>query len=147
MATSFFFIQKFLSLHFLAGMLKLVDKQDLGSCASCVWVRVPLPAQGDRFGKRRSFFCFHVKAPGRRWRFLPSEWSPGSDTGRFSSQETQNGHPEGRPFCLRYLYLQLDKSGFTYNDMKRILTLFAAIMLSVFQANAQTGTCGKPALV
>ena len=27
-----------------AGMLKLVDKQDLGSCALCVWVRVPLPA-------------------------------------------------------------------------------------------------------
>ena len=62
MATSFF-IQKFLSLHFLAGMLKLVDKQDLGSCASCVWVRVPLPAQGDRFGKRRSFFLFPCKGP------------------------------------------------------------------------------------
>ena len=41
-----------------AGMLKLVDKQDLGSCALCVWVRVPLPAQGDCFGKRRSFFLF-----------------------------------------------------------------------------------------
>ena len=27
-----------------AGVLKLVDKQDLGSCASRVWVRVPPPA-------------------------------------------------------------------------------------------------------
>ena len=28
-----------------AGVLKLVDKLDLGSSASCVWVRLPSPAQ------------------------------------------------------------------------------------------------------
>ena len=28
---------------------------------------------------------------GWRWRFLPSEWSPDSDTGPFSRLETQNG--------------------------------------------------------
>ena len=33
-----------------AGVLKLVDKLDLGSSASCVWVRLPSPAQ--KFSKK-----------------------------------------------------------------------------------------------